>query len=71
MSEAQVITTGATEITRAGGRTYDSTVLSSLVELDVRWPDPPLRSSKVAIVGFATESRYDARTTTPTARSGA
>jgi hypothetical protein len=24
------------------------------------WPDPPLRSSRVAIVGFATESRYDA-----------
>ncbi|HYM24439.1 MAG TPA: hypothetical protein VEU08_14585 [Vicinamibacterales bacterium] len=24
----------------------------------VIWPDPPLRSSRVAIVGFATESRY-------------
>jgi len=25
-----------------------------------RWPDPPLRSSRVAIIGFATESRYEA-----------
>src|SRR3954454_10332807 len=60
MSEAQIITSGASAITMVDGRTYEYALVSSLVELNVRWPDPALRSSKVAIIGFATESRYDA-----------